>query len=219
MTTRRIALFGGSFDPIHFGHLWVAQHAIDLLEVDQVVFIPTATSPLKRSGPIASDSHRLTMLQIALSRVVNPNGERPMIIDAREIYRGGISYTVDTVEQIRKELACPKILMLLGSDCFSEIGKWHLPEMLLKIVTPVVYRRSGSPEIDWMILDRFVTTQRAEEIRRSSITIPMIELSSSEIRYRIALGRSVRFMVPEEVLDFIEDKSLYKISLPEESIV
>jgi nicotinate-nucleotide adenylyltransferase len=206
MTTRRIALFGGSFDPIHFGHLWVAQHAIDLLEVDQVVFIPTATSPLKRSGPIASDSHRLTMLQIALSRVVNPNGERPMIIDAREIHRGDISYTVDTVEQITKELACSKILMLLGSDCFSEIGKWHLPEKLLKIVTPVVYRRSGSPEIDWMI-------------RRSSITIPMIELSSSEIRYRVALGRSVRFMVPEEVLNFIEDKSLYKISFAEKSNV
>jgi nicotinate-nucleotide adenylyltransferase len=159
------------------------------------------------------------MLQIALSRVVNPNGERPMIIDAREIHRGDISYTVDTVEQITKELACSKILMLLGSDCFSEIGKWHLPEKLLKIVTPVVYRRSGSPEIDWMILDRFATTQRAEEIRRSSITIPMIELSSSEIRYRVALGRSVRFMVPEEVLNFIEDKSLYKISFAEKSNV
>lgn len=206
----RLALFGGSFDPIHYGHLWVAQHAIEHLGVDQVVFLPAATSPLKPNGPVASQADRLAMLQLALSKVVDANGTRPMTIDDREMHRGGVSYTVDTVEEIKRERGGVELFLLLGSDVLADFRRWHQPQKLLGLVTPAVYRRGGTPEIDWGVLGGMASEERIAEIRQASLLIPMIELSSSNIRVRVAEGRSVRFMVPEEVRRYIIDRSLYR---------
>ncbi|MFM2004279.1 MAG: Nicotinate-nucleotide adenylyltransferase [Planctomycetota bacterium] len=211
----RVALFGGSFDPIHLGHLWVAQHALEHLGVDQVVFLPAATSPLKPNGPVASQADRLAMLQLALSKVVDADGTRPMTIDDREMHRGGVSYTVDTVEEIKRERGEVELFLLLGSDVLADFRRWHLPQKLLGLVTPAVYRRGGTAEIDWTVLEGLASQERIAEIRQSSLLIPMIELSSSDIRARIAAGRGIRFMVPEEVRRYIIDRSLYSRKITE----
>ena len=111
----RIGLFGGSFDPIHVGHLWIAEAARETLALDQVRWIPTATSPLKPGGAVASDQDRVQMLKLALAE--NPYYE----LDEREIQRGGVSYTVDTVTALIGEMPEAQFFMIIGSDSLASL--------------------------------------------------------------------------------------------------
>ncbi len=205
----KVAIYGGSFDPVHWGHLWAAQGCGEQLGLDQVLFIPTATSPLKPGGAVASDSQRVMMLQLAIGGT--GSSERPqLIIDQRELHRGGTSYTLDTVIDLQQERPGDEFFLLVGSDAFASIRLWHRPEELLARVTPVVFRRGGDPPVDWRVLDGLVSPQRAKQIEAAAVTLPLIELASSDIRQRIASGRSIRFLVPHAVAAFIRAESLYQ---------
>lgn len=205
----KVAIYGGSFDPVHWGHLWVAQGCGEQLDLDQVLFIPAATSPLKPGGAVASDSQRVTMLRLAMGGT--GSSERPqLVIDEREIHRGGTSFTLDTVAELQRERPDDEFWLLVGSDAFADIQRWHRPEELLMRVTPVVFRRGGDPAVDWSVLDGLVSADRAEQIRAAAVTLPLIELSSSDIRQRVASGRSIRFLVPHAVAAFIHAESLYQ---------
>lgn len=206
----RIAIYGGSFDPVHFGHLWAAQHALDLLRLDRVIFVPTATSPLKPHGPIASNAQREMMLRLALSGATDREGHPRMVIDDRELRRGGTSYTIDTVQEIARERPDDELFLLIGSDAFAAIREWHRPAELFEMITPIVFRRGGEPEIDWNVLTGLIPPNRAEQIRKFSIRLPLIEVSSSDIRERVAQGRGIRFLVPQAVQALIEAESLYQ---------
>jgi nicotinate-nucleotide adenylyltransferase len=206
----RIAIYGGSFDPVHFGHLWAAQHALDLLRLDRVIFVPAATSPLKPHGPIASNAQREMMLRLALSGATGRDGHPTMVIDDRELRRGGTSYTIDTVQEIARERPDDELFLLIGSDAFAAIQEWHRPAELLEMITPIVFRRGGEPEIDWNVLTGLIPPKRAEQIRKCSIRLPLIEVSSSDIRERVAQGRGIRFLVPQAVHALIEAESLYQ---------
>ena len=139
----RIGIFGGSFDPVHIGHLWIAESALESLQLNEIRWIPAATSPLKRHGPIASDQDRLQMLRLAVA------GADQHIVDDREIVRGEISYTVDTVSAIREDFPAAEIFLVLGSDSLASFQKWHQASKLLELVTLAVVQRGGQPPIDF----------------------------------------------------------------------
>tara|TARA_R110002049_G_scaffold2750_10_gene22431 strand:- start:69259 stop:69873 length:615 start_codon:yes stop_codon:yes gene_type:complete len=202
----RIGIYGGSFDPIHIGHLWIGEAAMETLALDELRWIPVAQSPLKGRGPIAADQARLGMLHLALDAV---DGHA---IDDREIRRGEISYTVDTVGELRSDFPDAEIIMIIGSDSLATMPQWHRPKELLESVIPAVVQRGGEDEIDFSILKDFVSPQRIELFRRHVIAMPVIELSSSEMRERLASGRSIRFRTPRSVEAFIQAENLYRQS-------
>jgi len=206
----RVGIYGGSFDPVHLGHLWVAQHCAEQMRLDQVIFVPAATSPLKPRGAVASDADRLMMLRLSIGGATPTDDAVAMTIDDTEIRRGGTSYTIDTVEELRRERGADQLFLLVGSDAFADIQKWHRPAELLEAVTPIVFRRGGTPPIDWSVLDSLVGPQRRTEIQNASVNLPMIELSSGEIRQRVAQQRSIRYLVTHPVAAFIRSHSLYQ---------
>jgi nicotinate-nucleotide adenylyltransferase len=200
----RVAIFGGSFDPVHFGHLWMAELSREAMDLDEVIFVPTATSPLKPHGPVASNEHRLTMLRLALS------GHPQMRIDTREIDRGGTSFTVDTVRSLKEEHPDNEWFLLFGTDAFNSLDRWKDPETLLTMITPVVLRRGGDSAPNWSLIENMVGHQRAETIKNAALTIPMIELSSGELRSRVQAGKSIRYRVPRPVEAYIDAENLYR---------
>ena len=206
----RVAIYGGSFDPVHIGHLWVAQNCAEKLQLDQVIFIPAATSPLKPHGPVASNDDRLMMLRLALGGMQSASDGVALLVDDRELRRGGKSYTIDTIEEIKRQRPDDELFLLVGSDAFASIGQWHRPKELLTVVTPVVFRRGGDPPIDWNVLENLVSASRKKEIQAASVSIPMIEVSSGDIRQRVTQGRSIRFLVSPSVAALIRANSLYQ---------
>ncbi len=200
----RVAIFGGSFDPVHYGHLWMAELSREALRLDIVFFVPTATSPLKPHGPVASNEQRVTMLRLALS------GHEQLRVDTRELDRGGTSYTIDTIQQLKQERVDDEFFLLMGSDAFNSIDRWKAPQALLNLVTPVVLRRGGDEEPNWDLAVSLVGQSRGDEIRAAAVQIPVIELSSGEIRARVKSGSSIRYRVPRPVEAYIAAEQLYQ---------
>lgn len=200
----RVAVFGGSFDPVHLGHLWMAELSREAMQLDEVVFLPAATSPLKPHGPVATNDQRLMMLRLAIS------GQTSMSIDTREIDRGGTSYTIDTIKELQSERPADQLFLLMGTDAFNSLDRWKEPVELLSLVTPIVLRRGGEGEPDWELCQRLVGQDRTDEIRGAALQLPVIELSSGELRDRISKGKSIRFRVPRPVEAYIEAERLYR---------
>ncbi len=200
----RIGIFGGSFDPVHIGHLWIAEAALETLGLDQLRWIPAAKSPLKRGGPLAPAEDRLQMVRLAVS------GCEYHVVDDREIKRGEISYTVDTLEAVKSEQQDDNLFLIIGADSLAAFRKWHKPQRILELATLAVVGRGAAEPIDWAVLEGLATEDRIDEIRRSMVKMPLIELSSTELRDRIAEGRSIRFRVPRAVEALIDAQKLYQ---------
>ena len=200
----RIGVFGGSFDPIHLGHLWIAEAAKETLALTEFRWIPAAHSPLKAGGPTASGSQRMTMLQLALA------GLEDTVVDDRELRRGDVSYTVDTLTDLRREFPQAELVLIIGSDSLATMQQWHQPAKLLEMATLAVVRRGGEPEPDFSVLQGMVDPERIDWFQRCVIPMPLIEISSSELRERIAQGRSIRFRTPRAVEAFIRAEELYR---------
>ena len=200
----RIGVFGGSFDPVHVGHLWIGETAIETLKLDELRWVPAATSPLKPDGPAASDQDRLQMLKLALG------GCPEHVIDEREIRRGDQSYSVDTAAEILSEHPGAELCMIIGSDSLATMPKWHQPESLLELVTLCVVQRGGEPEMDFSVLKELTSAERIAFFRESVIKMPVIEISSGEIRSRVNAGSSIRFRVPRAVEAFVDANDLYR---------
>ena len=200
----RIGVFGGSFDPVHLGHLWIAEAARETLALTELRWIPAAQSPLKSGGPTASGSQRMTMLQLALA------GLEDTIVDDRELRRGDVSYTVDTISDLQRELPGAELVLIIGSDSLATMQQWHRAAQLLGMTTLAVVRRGGEPEPDFSVLQGLVDPERIDLFRRCIIPMPLIEISSSELRERVAQGRSIRFRTPRAVEAFIRAEELYR---------
>lgn len=187
----RVGILGGSFDPVHLGHLILAVAALEELDLDRIIFIPAGVSPFKQDRPPgASPEQRLAMLRLATA------GESRFSVDDRELHRTGPSYTIDTVRSLMGDYPGVRFLFLVGSDNLKDLPKWHEAEELMKL-------------IDFAVLDRGEGVRCADDggfpvVRRR------IDLSSTEIRQRAAEGLSIRFMVPEQVYDFIMSKAPYR---------
>ncbi len=194
----RIGIFGGSFDPPHVGHLLLAHDALDALHLDRLLVVPAGTQPLK-GGSRASAQDRLAMVRACF------DGMPGVEVDPVEIDRGGLSYMVDTVEHVARRWPSAELLLLLGADAAADLPAWRDPVRLLQLAQLVVAVRadgsaSGAAE-PWIEWPDIRPPQRLASRR--------VDVSSSEIRSRIAAGRSIRGFVPEAVASHIAASGLY----------
>lgn len=201
----RVGLFGGSFDPVHLGHLLIAESALETLSLDQVRWIPAATSPLKRGGPVASDADRLEMLRLAI------DGADGHLIDECELTRGEVSYTVDTLMDLHRRFADADFYFIIGSDSLATWRQWRSPQRIMELAHLAVVQRGGEPAADFSPLEGLATQEQIANARRNVIPMPAIELSSSDLRSRIAAGRGIRFRTPRGVEDWILSRGLYRM--------
>lgn len=203
MSKRRIGIFGGSFDPVHQGHLLIAEQFAEDMELDRVKFIPAKVSPFKLGYTPTSDKHRLEMLRLAVGS--NPRFE----VDALELDRGGVSYTIDTVNALRGVEPDAEYYMLIGADSLKDFKKWKSPEELLVSVSLVVARRGGEAPPQWSELSGLASREVLEGIQKRALDLPAMELSSTDIRRRVAQRRSIRYLVPSSVEVYIHSHGLY----------
>ena len=186
----RLGVFGGSFDPVHHGHLIVAAEARRVLSLAEVRFIPARQQPFKHGSHHASVEDRLAMLRLALQN------EPGLTVDARECARLGPSYTVDTLRELRAELPDAALFLLVGSDAARDFGQWREAVAIRQLATLVVLSRPGVsvPADDWDV---------------QLLPVPAIDISATEIRERVRAGESIRFLVPDAVARYIADRRLY----------
>ncbi|MES2306144.1 MAG: nicotinate-nucleotide adenylyltransferase [Gemmatimonadota bacterium] len=185
----RIGILGGSFDPIHHAHLIVAQLAREQLHLDQVRFVVAAQQPFKIGRHRAPAEARLRMVELAVASVPG------FVADGRELDREGPSYTVDTLREILAEFSGAELVLLLGADAARGFAAWHEPDSIRALATVAVFARGGeSPPEGFDAL----------------VQVPVMELSSTEIRSRVAMGRSLTGWVPERVGDYISGLQLYR---------
>ncbi len=200
----RIGIFGGSFDPIHFGHLLLAELCCESMELDHVRFLVANVSPFKTGSAPASNKDRTEMVKLAIG------GNPKFKIDTRELDRGGISYTIDSVRSIAAESPGSDLFLLMGGDALVDISKWRDPQELFRLVTPSVISRGGVGDPHWDALKPYVDSMRLNEIIQSKVSAPQIEISSYDLRNRIRTGKSVRYQIPPAVEIFIREHRLYR---------
>jgi nicotinate-nucleotide adenylyltransferase len=183
---KKIAIYGGTFDPIHHGHLIVAREALERLRAEEVIFIPARMSPFRKTAPVAKDEIRLLMIQAAIE------AEPGFAVDDCELRRPSPSYTIDTIEQIRRRKVAATIYCLIGEDNVDKLNKWRRFADLEKMVRFVVLDRSGKqPRHAYPVISR------------------KIDISATEIRNRVATGQSIRYFVPPAVEEIIRREKLY----------
>ncbi len=200
----RIGILGGSFDPVHLGHLLLAEHCREQCQLDRVWFVPAAIAPHKREKTLASAEARLDMLRLATG------GQPALVVSDLEIRRGGLSFTVQTLEAIRQSNADDELFFLMGADSLADFATWKEPARICQLATPVIVQRHGSPTPDLAALRPFVPAERAAESLGMIVNFPMIDLSSSEIRRRVRLDQSIRYQTPRAVEEYIASNHLYR---------
>ncbi len=190
---KRIGLFGGSFDPVHIGHLLVAQAACEELSLDRLFFIPAAQSPFKpMSEPVAA-ALRLRMLRLSLA------GKSNYEIDTQELTRGGVSYSVDSVRDYTKRFSGTELFYLIGADHVPTLPKWREAEQLAALVQFVVIPRPGE-----------IPATLPVPFRIQVLGGWPLRLSSSQIRARVREGRDIAHLVPPGIADVIREANLYR---------
>jgi nicotinate-nucleotide adenylyltransferase len=212
-----IGLFGGTFDPIHFAHLRLAEEVTDAFELEKVHFIPTAVPP-HRNEPSASPAHRLAMTRLATQ------GNPRFVVDGRELKRAGTSYTFDTLSEIRAESHNRPLCLLMGADAFVALTTWHRWNELFDLAHFVVARRPGFP------LEQLASSLpgplRAQYLRRHTADpaalkatpagnifaheLTALDVSATELRTLITRHASLRYLLPDAVIAYIEEHRLYK---------
>lgn len=205
MAERKIALFGGTFDPIHLGHTKVADAAARCIEAERVVFVPAKRSPLKGFSPTADDSHRLKMIALAIQ------GNDRFAVSDCELRRGTPSYTLDTVRQFQNDFGPEtEIYWLLGADSVNDLVYWHEIDRLIDTCHLAVMYRGG---YEAPAFDKYLPvwgSERVRKLRANVVETPSIDISSTQIRERLATGEDVSDMVHPDVAAYIRAQGLYK---------
>lgn len=189
---RKIGIFGGSFDPVHLGHLLVAQAAREELGLDRLFFVPAAQSPFKPDGKSTSGSDRLRLLRLALA------GQPWCEMDEQELQRGGVSYTIDTVREYVRRFAGAQIYCLIGADHVEKLAAWRDAEELARFAEFVVVPRPGESE-----------TAFPKPFRGRALKGFPLSVSSSQIRSRVKAGQPIEHLVPATVAEAIRGAGLY----------
>lgn len=203
--SRRVALYGGSFDPIHHGHLIVARLMVERLDLDEIIFLPSACPPHKPGEALAEPAHRARMVSLAIEK------ERPFEFSDFDLARTGLSYTVETVEHFRQKLGNETALhWIIGADSLGELPSWRRVEELVENCHIVTATRPGWDHVDWEALGAGLNAELTAKLRRGIIETPGIDISSTDIRNRVCEGRSIRYLVPESVVEYIKLNSLYQ---------
>ena len=198
---RRIGVLGGTFDPPHLGHLWLAALAADALDLHRVLFMPAAQPPHKGGRLISRATDRLLMTRLAIQS--DPAFE----LSGLEMERPGPSYTIDSVTELKRLYADAELFLVMAADSLAQIDTWREPDRLLDEVEWAVGPRTGAELPDRSALEERFGDRAA---RIHLLAGPSLEVSSSEIRRRVAAGHTIRYLVPRNVEELIIDRGLYR---------
>jgi nicotinate-nucleotide adenylyltransferase len=208
-----VGVFGGTFDPVHYGHLRSALELVERLQPEQLRLMPSAQPP-HRHAPQCSAVHRAAMIDLAVT------GEPRLACDARELQRLGKSYTIDSLIELRGELGADTgLCMVLGCDAVLDVSRWHRWQELLDWAHIVVLARPGwalprtGAVAQWLDAHRLDDLRALRQQRAGSIVIEELRplaISSTEVRELLAAGRSARYLIPQSVLDYIQTHQLYR---------
>ncbi|MBI4417890.1 MAG: nicotinate (nicotinamide) nucleotide adenylyltransferase [Ignavibacteriales bacterium] len=190
---KNIGILGGTFDPPHVGHLIIAESVLETATLDVIIFVPAFQAPHKRRTPGATTSQRLAMTRLAI------RGNKRFACLEIELRRKGTSYTVDTLETLTLTYPGSDFSLIMGADSFLEFSSWKSPERILELARIIVYPRPG------MAIAPDLPFRKHAEV----ISAPILEVSSSLIRRRLASGKSVRYLVPDTVLRYLHRNKLY----------
>jgi nicotinate-nucleotide adenylyltransferase len=212
MALKKIVLFGGTFDPIHLGHTTVAASTADFLCAEKVIFIPAKRSPLKSFLPIASDTDRLEMIKLAIA------DHETFEVNDCELKRSEPSYTLETVRQFQAEYGSEySIYWLVGADSIDELLNWHEITDLIDECNLAVMYRAGFDKPDFAGYEEQWGSSRTKKLQRNIIPTPLINISSTDIRKRLAVGQDVAQMLHPAVVSYIHGHGLYKTNPTESS--
>jgi nicotinate-nucleotide adenylyltransferase len=207
----RLGLFGGSFDPIHYGHLLLAECCREQCRLDRIVFLPNAVPPHKRDRVLTPGTMRLEMIELAIA------GNEAFEASPYEVERGGINYTVNTLAYFHEQRPGDEWFFLMGADMLYDLPSWREAARVCELATPVVVRRPGTNhgtgELSFDHLAGVATASQIEAIRRHQVEMPLVELSSTDLRRRVAEGRTIRYQTPRSVEMFIATQNLYRTSI------
>ena len=190
----RLGILGGTFDPPHVGHLLAAVDAYEALKLDVLVFVPASTQPLKVGTEAAPAQHRLSMVRLLVG------SDERFGVDATEIERAGLSYTVDTLETFARRFPTAERFFLVGEDAMVAFGSWREPRRIQELAQVAVLRRPAA------------RGGQRPELPDGTIALPtrLVDVSSTEIRERVRCGKSIRGFVPESIAAYIETERLYR---------
>ena len=197
----RLGVFGGTFDPVHLGHLVAAEEATELLALDEMLFVPAGQPWFKAAEPVMDAAHRLNMVRLAIES--NP---RFRVCDV-EVARPGPSYTVDTLEHLR--CASPsdtELFLVLGLDALAEMYRWRCPARVFELATVVGVARPGAAFDPGPLSS--VLPCAAERV--IMLDVPLVDVGATELRRRASAGRSLRYLVPRGVEEYIREHGLYR---------
>ncbi len=192
---QKIGILGGTFDPIHMGHLVLAEQVKEKLKLNQVIFIPCFSPPHKRGRKLSPAKDRFRMTQLALE------GNPCFSVSGIELKRKGLSYTIHTLRQLKNLYPDSKIYFLTGSDVLNEIYTWKDPEEIYKLVKMVIVIRPGFDSID---------PENHFAKKSIIVRITSIDVSSSQIREKVKKGQSIKYLVPFKVEEYIKKRKLYR---------
>jgi nicotinate-nucleotide adenylyltransferase len=202
----RLGLLGGTFDPVHLGHLLLAECCREQLRLDRVLFLPAAVPPHKRDRQLTPAAQRIEMLELAIA------GQERFAVSRWETDRGGVSYTVDTLRHFRQEDPEGDLFLLMGADMLQDLPHWHEAENVCQLAIVAVVRRPETRDPDFTALAAVASPQRIELFRRHQVEMPAIGLCSTGLRRRVAAGQSIRYQTPPAVERYIQSQALYHLS-------
>jgi nicotinate-nucleotide adenylyltransferase len=200
----RLGLLGGSFDPVHYGHLLLAELAREQCALDEVWFVPAGVPPHKQDHRLTPAEARVEMLQLAIA------GHEHFSVNRYEVDRGGVSYTVDTLRHVREQLADAEPFLLMGSDMLHDLPHWREAEQVCRLALPVVVSRPGAGAPRFDCLAGLASPERIAMARQHQVDMPQVDLSSREIRRRVGAGLSIRYQTPRAVEKYIATHALYR---------
>ena len=190
---RKLGVMGGTFDPIHIGHVLAASEAADQVGLDEVLFVPTGQSWQKSDRNITSSDHRVAMTALAIE------DDDRFTLSLMEVQRSGPSYTIDTVNELKRAEPTTDIYVIVGADAIRTISTWHQSQALINDVHFIVMARAGHG----------ISADEIPVKHSVVIEMPQVEISSSDIRERVGSGRSIKYLVPDNVASYIAKHHLY----------
>lgn len=198
----RIGIMGGTFDPIHNGHLVVAKSAAEQLELDHVLFLPAGNPHFKLDQQVSDAHHRAKMVELAIE-------DEPLFdLDLREVKRDGVTYTADTLEELVDQKGSAEIFYFLGTDAARTLPQWRRAETVARLCKPVVLQRPGENAQE--VHDAFDASDI--EFNALFLDVPQVDVSSTEVRKRVVNGFDIDGMVPAAVAQYIAENHLYSTS-------
>jgi nicotinate-nucleotide adenylyltransferase len=204
---KKVGIMGGTFNPVHYGHLFLAENALEQYKLDEVLFMPSKNPPHKNKQDIVSNEHRADMVRLAIQDNSN------FILSTMEYEREGTTYTADTLTILTEENPDTQYYFIIGADSLFMMQDWNRPEIIFNLCTVLVAGRDRVPENQMENQIRFL--EETYGARILMLDMPAIEISSAIIRKRISENKTIRYYIPDKVMDYIENHELYKI-VPED---